>query len=325
MKYNPALLEAAGRYLGIEEWPGARQNPAVLEFFQKSGNPQVHDDETSWCAAFVGAVLAELGLPNTGRLNARSYLEWGVPVGMAEAKPGDVVILWRGSPQGWQGHVAFLLGFEGDAVILRGGNQGNRVSDIPYPASRIVGIRRAVSASATGRPILRMGQHGAAVRDLQDQLSALGYPSGAIDGRFGTRTREAVLAFQADNNLPCDAIVGGQTWDAFQAAVPRVTRSIDAATLRARGSSTIRNADTAQAGTTAAMLLGGGTIALERADGAIAAMEKAGDLFDRATGVFGALWPVLAIAGIGLSVWYLLNEIKHARVEDARSGKHIGR
>lgn len=325
MKYNPALLEAAGRYLGIEEWPGARQNPAVLELFQKSGNPQVHDDETSWCAAFVGAVLAELGLPNTGRLNARSYLEWGAPVGMAEAKPGDVVILWRGSPQGWQGHVAFLLGFEGDAVILRGGNQGNRVSDAPYPTSRILGIRRAVSASGTGRPILRMGQHGAAVRDLQDQLSALGYPAGAIDGQFGSRTREAVLAFQADNNLPCDAIVGGQTWDALQAAVPRVTRDIDAATLRARGSSTIRNADTAQAGTTAAMLLGGGTIALERADGAIAAMEKAGDLLDRATGVFGALWPVFAVAGIGLSVWYLLNEIKRARVEDARSGKHIGR
>lgn len=325
MKFNPAILEAAGRYLGIEEWPGARQNPTVLEFFQKSGNPQVHDDETAWCAAFVGAVLAEMGLPNTGRLNARSYLEWGAPVGMAEAKPGDVVVLWRGNPRGWQGHVAFLLGFEGDTVILRGGNQGNRVSDISYPASRILGIRRAVAASETGRPILRAGQHGAAVRDLQDQLSSLGYPPGAIDGQFGSRTREAVLAFQADNNLPSDAIVGGQTWAALEIALPRKARDVDSATLRARGSTTIRNAEAAQAGTTAAMLLSGSTIALERADGVIAAVEKAGDLFDRAIGVFGALWPVLAIAALGLTVWYLLSEIKHARVQDARSGKHVGR
>ena len=325
MKFNPAILEAASRYLGMEEWPGARQNPAVLEFFQKSGNPQVHDDETAWCAAFVGAVLAEMGLPNTGRLNARSYLEWGAPVGMAEAKPGDVVVLWRGKPQGWQGHVAFLLGFEGETVILRGGNQGNCVSDSSYPASRILGIRRAVAASETGRPILRTGQHGAAVRDLQDQLSALGYPPGAIDGKFGSRTREAVLAFQADNNLASDAIVGGQTWAALEIAVPRKAREVDAATLRALGSTTIRNADAAQAGTTVAMLLSGSTIALERADGAIAAMEKAGDLFDRATGVFGAFWPVLAIAALGLTVWYLLGEIKHARVQDARSGKHVGR
>jgi uncharacterized protein (TIGR02594 family) len=325
MKFNPAILAAAGRYLGIEEWPGARQNPAVLEFFQKSGNPQINDDETSWCAAFVGAVLAELGLPNTGRLNARSYLEWGAPVGMAEAKPGDVVVLWRGNPQGWQGHVAFLLGFERETVILRGGNQGNRVSDGSYPASRILGIRRAVAASETGQPILRAGQHGAAVRDLQNQLSALGYWSGAADGQFGSRTQEAVLAFQADNNLPSDAIVGGKTWAALEIAVPRKAREVDAATLRGRGSTTIRNADTAQAGTTVAMLLGGGTIALERADGAIEAMEKAGDLLDHAAGVFGALWPVLAIAGLGLTVWYLLSEIKRARVEDARSGKHVGR
>lgn len=325
MKFNPALLEAAGQYLGTEEWPGARQNPAVLGFFEKSGNPQVRDDETAWCAAFVGAVLAELGLPNTGRLNARSYLEWGAPVGMANAVPGDVFILWRGNPEGWQGHVAFLVGFDGDKVLLRGGNQGNRVSDIAYPASRILGIRRAVAEAAGGRPVLRSGQNSAAVRDLQEQLAALGYPPGAVDARFGSRTREAVLAFQADNDLPVDGIVGRQTWEALDKAAPREGRDIDAATLRARGSTTIRNADNAQAGTTVAMALGGGTLALERAEDAVAAMERAGGLLDRASGLLGAFWPVLAIGGIGLVVWYLIGEIKRARVEDHRAGKHMGR
>lgn len=235
------------------------------------------------------------------------------------------MVLWRGNPQGWQGHVAFLIGFEADTVILRGGNQGNRVSDSPYPASRILGIRRAVLSSTTGRPILRSGQRGAAVRDLQDQLSALGYHPGAVDGQFGTRTRQAVLAFLADNNLSSDAVVGGQTWEALAIAAPRKARDIDTATLRARGSTTIRNADAAQAGTTAAMLLGGGTIALERVDSAIAAMETTGDLFDRAAAVLGAFWPVLVVAALGLAVWYLLSEIKRARIDDARTGKHMGR
>lgn len=195
----------------------------------------------------------------------------------------------------------------------------------PTGGALVSGIRRAVQSSTTGRPILRSGQHGAAVRDLQDQLSALGYHPGAVDGQFGTRTRQAVLAFQADNNLSSDAVVGGQTWEALAIAAPRKARDIDTATLRARGSTTIRNADAAQAGTTAAMLLGGGTIALERVDSAIASIEKAGDLFDRAASVLGALWPILVVASLGLAVWYLLSEIKRSRVQDARSGKHMGR
>lgn len=41
------------------------------------------------------------------------------------------------------------------------------------------------------------------IKHLQSQLAALGYPEvGAIDGRFGTKTRAALLAFQADNGLP---------------------------------------------------------------------------------------------------------------------------
>ena len=52
------------------------------------------DDESPWCAAFVGAVLAECGLAGTGSLTARSYLKWGVP--------GDIAVLWRGARDGWE-------------------------------------------------------------------------------------------------------------------------------------------------------------------------------------------------------------------------------
>ena len=140
---NAAIIEAAGGYLGIEEWPGARHSPDVLAFFRKAGHGQLRDDETPWCAAFVGAVLAECGLTPSGSLAARSYENWGRNVERHDAEPGDVVVLWRGSPANWQGHVGFLVRFESDRVVLRGGNQGNKATDQSYPASRIVAMPRA--------------------------------------------------------------------------------------------------------------------------------------------------------------------------------------
>ena len=35
---------------------------------------------------------------------------------------------------------------------------------------------------------------------------------GSVDGRFGNKTREAVIAFQQANGLTPDCVVGRQTW-----------------------------------------------------------------------------------------------------------------
>lgn len=144
MNANAAILSAAGEHLGLKEWPGAKHNPRVVEFFEQSGHSWVKDDETPWCAAFVGAVLASVGLQGTGKLNARSYLDWGQAVD--DPRPGDVVVFWRGSKNGWQGHVAFFVRWDGDdGLIVRGGNQGNAVSDARYPRDRLLGFRRVRS------------------------------------------------------------------------------------------------------------------------------------------------------------------------------------
>ncbi len=47
---------------------------------------------------------------------------------------------------------------------------------------------------------------------LQMMLQFLGYDPGILDGKFGTRTKEAVKGFQADYNLVADGIVGKDTW-----------------------------------------------------------------------------------------------------------------
>lgn len=143
-----AIYRAAEAHMGLDEWPGAKHNPAIVKMFEASGHGWVKDDETPWCAAFVGSVLAECGLQGTGDLAARSYMKWGEAVDPAAAKPGDIVVFWRGSKDGWQGHVAFFDKFEGDDVWVLGGNQGNTVSVARYPRARLLGVRRPSSPRA---------------------------------------------------------------------------------------------------------------------------------------------------------------------------------
>lgn len=135
------VYDAARKDLGTWEWKDGH-NPKVLKYFADVGHDWVKEDEVAWCSAFVGAKLKEAGLPHTGKLNARSYLDWGQSVEIGAAKPGDVVVLWRGSPESWKGHVGFFVRYEGEDVILLGGNQNNQVNEQAYPADRILGVRR---------------------------------------------------------------------------------------------------------------------------------------------------------------------------------------
>lgn len=62
------------------------------------------------------------------------------------------------------------------------------------------------------RPMLRRGDRGQDVVHLQTRLTAMGYGVGKIDGIFGVKTLEAVKAFQIENGLAVDGIVGPKTW-----------------------------------------------------------------------------------------------------------------
>ena len=79
----------------------------------------------------------------------------------------------------------------------------------PWPASVL-----AVTpdpALPTAEPVLRTGMTGQAVKDLQSRLYTLGYYSAEIDGQYGPGTRDAVTAFQRQNGLDADGIVGAET------------------------------------------------------------------------------------------------------------------
>lgn len=157
MRMHPKQLEAyqlAMSFKGLREIPGGEHNPEIVQMFADTGHAWVKDDETAWCAAFVGAMLARVGLEHTGSLAARDYLGWGKPVDLSDAQPGDVVVFWRESPESWKGHVAFFHSMaSARAIFVLGGNQGNEVSVDTYTRNRLLGVRR-MPAPIIDAPIL---------------------------------------------------------------------------------------------------------------------------------------------------------------------------
>ena len=63
--------------------------------------------------------------------------------------------------------------------------------------------------------VLQKGSKGDQVKALQRMLYAMGYALGTknpVDGDFGVKTDAAVRAYQKDNALAVDGIVGAETW-----------------------------------------------------------------------------------------------------------------
>ncbi len=134
-------IEAAKAYLGVRE-NNSEEAKVLSAFFKESAGIDLDPAKTAWCAAFVDSILNASGSDGTGKLNARSYLDWGVAVD--QPKQGDIVVLSRGDPNGWEGHVGFYMGTNPDGTIkILGGNQGDEVSEDDFDADRVLGYRRA--------------------------------------------------------------------------------------------------------------------------------------------------------------------------------------
>lgn len=61
----------------------------------------------------------------------------------------------------------------------------------------------------------KMGSRSDEVKSIQKILKSKGYYSGSVDGIFGTKTKNAVIAFQKDNGLKADGIAGAKTLKAL--------------------------------------------------------------------------------------------------------------
>ncbi len=57
----------------------------------------------------------------------------------------------------------------------------------------------------------RLGSSGSEVRKIQGKLKSLGYYNGSVDGIYGTKTKNAVTAFQRNCGITADGICGKTT------------------------------------------------------------------------------------------------------------------
>ena len=66
-----------------------------------------------------------------------------------------------------------------------------------------------------GARILRKGDEGKDVEDLQTRIKAVGYDPGEIDGEYGTNTENAVKALQKDADILVDGEFGPDSYAAL--------------------------------------------------------------------------------------------------------------
>jgi len=131
----PAWFAKAWADKGTREFKGKRHNPKVVAYFKDAGFSAVKDDETAWCAAAVNAWIERSGHVGSKSLAAKSFMKWGMA---CKPRVGCVVVLHRGDPKGWQGHVGLYAGETATHVLLLGGNQGDAVSVSKFPKSRVM-------------------------------------------------------------------------------------------------------------------------------------------------------------------------------------------
>jgi len=125
-------MRVAYGYLGQREIKGTRHNPLILKMWTRIRAPFT-DDETPWCAAFVGSCLEEIGLRSSRSAAALSYNSWGMQIPAPVA--GCIAVKRRYNNLGKLvgGHVGFVAGrnTSGKLIIL-GGNQNNAVTKAEY-------------------------------------------------------------------------------------------------------------------------------------------------------------------------------------------------
>lgn len=70
-------------------------------------------------------------------------------------------------------------------------------------------------SGALAAQVLEVGSSGSDVKRVQQRLIRYGYLSGEADGRYGEKTRDAVIWFQKKNGLTADGRVGAKTASAL--------------------------------------------------------------------------------------------------------------
>jgi len=182
------------------------------------------------------------------------------------------------------------------------------------------------------------GRYSAQVEDVQRSLKRLGYTElGTIDGRWGARTRAAVLAFRADNGLPLVPRIDGDLLGRLVGGEPRaVSQARSEATvddLREAGSTDVARNDSVRRMGTAAVGVGGvATVAEET--GVLDLVSSVSENTDQIHVALDVLERVkstvsdnalVLLMGMGALVIYMAWKGNQNRVAKHRTGEYVSR
>jgi hypothetical protein len=187
--------------------------------------------------------------------------------------------------------------------------------------------------------IAEYGERGPLVEGYQKRLAELGYRPGTIDGIFGSHTRAAVLAFQAENGLSKDGRIGPLTRAALNrpTAKPmpvspeRANATVE--DLAKSGSGTIIDAKAAETVSKVVVVTGVAKGVQDNFDVMGSLQSWVTDL----SGIRAIVDPAIALVKWGLQFWWMgvivaaiiilqkTDAIKKARVAAHRLGAHLGR
>ena len=137
----PGWVRAALGEIGVREIHGSKHNPRVITYMNATKwGKWVHDDETPWCAGFIGWCMVQAGLPEMipdYSLGAKSWLHAGV----SAHKPVFGAIAVKSRKGG--GHVGIVVGQSrgGKWLYILGGNQGDEVSVRKYRTRLFIDFR----------------------------------------------------------------------------------------------------------------------------------------------------------------------------------------
>ncbi|MGP1386949.1 MAG: peptidoglycan-binding domain-containing protein [Thainema sp.] len=174
-------------YLGDDDRTGA----ANLDEYAPATAPVLYQGRSGDAVENVQSLLQEQGFYN------------GVIDGIYGSRTASSVITFQRSRN-----------LSADGIV--GENTWEALLDAYNRTSPDIGESAVTEYSPATAPTLAYGTRGPAVEAVQAFLKENNYYAGAVDGIYGSSTREAVLAFQGPYvNLSADGIVGENTWEAF--------------------------------------------------------------------------------------------------------------
>ena len=182
----------------------------------------------AWCGAFVDYVFKhDLKCDWLDSCSNFGYVptivSWAKKKGYwttdyKKAKAGDLVVYnWKPSVKNNYSHVGIVKEMKSlNMVSIEGnttsGSLNNCVAQKTRAKKYIVGIvQLPYKAPTVPSPILKKGNKGSRVKNLQTCLTYLGYKL-TIDGIFGKDTEKKLKQWQKDNKLEKDGIYGAKSY-----------------------------------------------------------------------------------------------------------------